>query len=102
MEKGKRIGNPNTNSENIQSRYRNEIWHRNASNEKCPTTHDEMSQTIKTSSYLNIWRKGHLQILGNIGIWHNQTKENNVLKSISEEPENYSRQNSLAETLSKG
>ena len=46
----KRIGNPNTDSEKIQSKYRNGIWHRktrHASNEKRVTTHDRRNGTTK-------------------------------------------------------
>ena len=42
-QKSKRILNQNTGCENIQSRYRNEIWHRkmcHANNLKLETTHD--------------------------------------------------------------
>ena len=45
-----------------------------------------------------------IQILGDIGSWHHQTTGNErkkkIKKSISEEPENYSRQNTIAGTLS--
>ena len=41
--------------------------------------------------------------LGNIGSWHYQTSgdERKIKKSISEEPENYTRQNSRKGTLSR-
>ena len=51
--KTKRNGNPNTDCENIQSRYRNGIWHRKmryAFNEKWQTTHDGRSRTTKSSN----------------------------------------------------
>ncbi len=59
-----------TQTENIQSRYRNGIWHRkihHASNEKGQITHNRRSQTTKSSSHQNGRRKGKLQILGDIG-----------------------------------
>ena len=65
----KRIGNPNTSCENIQSRYRDGIWHRkifHASNEKWLTIHDGRSRTTKSSNNQNTRRKGKLQILGDI------------------------------------
>ena len=46
----KRIGNPNTSSENIQSGYRDGIWHRkicHANNEKRKTTNDRRNRSIK-------------------------------------------------------
>ena len=76
-QKRKRIGNPNTNCENILLRNRNGIWHRkmcHASNEKWQMTHDR-SQTTKSSSHQNARRKGNIQILGNIGSWWAETKE---------------------------
>ena len=103
--KGKRIGKPNTNCENIQSRYSNGIWYwkiRHASNEKWQTTLDG-NWTNKSSDNQNAWRKENLQILGDTGSWHHQTRGNerkNFKKNISE-PENYSSQNSIAGTLSK-
>ena len=42
--------------------------------------------------------------LGNLGGWHHQTSQNKktkLKKNITGEIENYSRQNSIAETLSK-
>ena len=46
----KRIGNSYTHSENIQSGYRDGIWHRkmrHANNEKQKTTHDRKKGTAK-------------------------------------------------------
>ena len=46
----KRIGNSNTRSENIQSRHRDRIWHRNmyhANNEKRVRTPDGQKETTK-------------------------------------------------------
>ena len=51
--KTKRIVNLNTDSENIQSRYRNGVWHRNmhpASNEKWETWLKELNYQIKKKS----------------------------------------------------
>ena len=94
--KRKRIENPNTNCSNVQSIYWNGIWHRkmhHASNEKWQTTNNGRSRTTKSGSHQNAQRNGNLQILGDIGNWHHQTigNENKLKKSISEEPENYSR-----------
>ena len=52
----------------------------------------------------NAWRKGNLQILGNIGRWYHQTSgDKRMLKSsISGELEIYSRQNYRAGAISKG
>ena len=50
-EKPKRIGNPNTDCENIQSRYRNGIWYRkmgHAWNEKRETTQDRRNRNTKS------------------------------------------------------
>ena len=98
--------NPNTNCENMQSRYRNGIWHRkmrHASNEKWQPTHDGMSQTTKSNSNQNAWRSTPINTWeywkltpSNKWKWKKRLK-----KSISEEPENYSRQNSIVGTLSK-
>ena len=47
----KRIGNLNTDRENIQSGYRDGIWHRkicHANNEKRKTTSDERCKTMKS------------------------------------------------------
>ena len=99
------IGNSNTNYENMQSRYRNEIWHRKMPHdmtEKWQTTHKGRSRTTKWSSHENARRK---EILRDIGNWHHQTAGNErkkLKKNISEEPENYPGQNYIARTLSKG
>ena len=56
-QKGKRIGNPYTDSKNIQSRYRNGIWHRkmhHASNGKREMTHDGRNRTTKSRQNQNI------------------------------------------------
>ena len=59
-EKWKRIGSPNTGSVDIQSRYRDRIWHRKmcyANNEKQKTTHDRRNRTTKSSKNQNALRK---------------------------------------------
>ena len=64
--------------ENIESSYRNGIWHRkmrHASNEKWQTTPNGRSRTTKSSSHQNTRRKGNLQILGDIGSGHHQTNK---------------------------
>ena len=43
--KRKRIGNPNTDSENIQSGHRERIWHRMLIMKKRKTTHDGRNGT---------------------------------------------------------
>ena len=59
---------------------------------------------VKLLSNQNARRKGNLQILGILEadtIKQVEMKEKGEKKSISEEPENYSRKNSIAGTLSK-
>ena len=62
--------NYNTGSENIQSRYRDGIWHRkmcHANNEKQKMTCDRGNKTTKWRKNLNPRRNGNLQILANTG-----------------------------------
>ena len=105
-QKFKKFGNPNTDSENIQSRHRNRIWHRKMgqdSNGTRETTHDGRNQTTKSSKNQNARRKGNLQILGYLGGLTPSDKgrrKKKLKRSISEKPESYARQNYLAETLS--
>ena len=59
-QKRKRIVNSNTICDNIQSRYRNGIWHRkicHACNKKLQTTHIGRIRTSKLSSHQNACRK---------------------------------------------
>ena len=52
----KRIGNLNTGNEDIQSEYRDRIWHRkmrHASNEKREMTHDGANRTTKSRKSQN-------------------------------------------------
>ena len=65
----KKIGNPNINSENVQSRYKMGIWHRkmrHANNKKRQTKYDVKSQTTKSNNQ-NAQRKGNRRIFRNIG-----------------------------------
>ena len=58
--KRKRIGNFNTHSENIQSGYRDRIWHckmRHANNEKWETTQDEQNGTTKSRKIRTLCEK---------------------------------------------
>ena len=77
---------------------------RHASNEKWQTTHNGRSLTTKSSNQ-NARKNGNLQIRGRVleadTIKQQEMKEK-FFKSISEELENYSRQNSIAGSLSKG
>ena len=69
-QKRKTIRDPNINCENIQSRYRNGIWHgkiHQAINEKLQRTHNERIRTTKSNSHQKIRRKGNLKLLRNIG-----------------------------------
>ena len=90
----------------IQSRYRNGIWHRKMrhdNNEKWQMTHNGRSRTTKSNSNQNTWGKRNLQILGDIGSWYHQTSgnERKNFKSFSEETENYSRQNHIKAKIDK-
>ena len=74
----KRIENPYKNCENIQSWYKNGIWHRkmrHATIETWQTVQDGKGRTIKSISDQNARRKENLQIFGDIGSWHNQEVE---------------------------
>ena len=87
-----RIGNSNTGSENIQSGHWDRIWHRDmrhANYEKRETTHDGKNKTTLSRKNRNAQRKEHLQILGNIGSGHHQTRgdERKNWKGVSQENE---------------
>ena len=94
-------------TENIQSRYRNGIWHRkicHASNQKWQTTHNGRYRTTKSSTHLNPRRKENLLILGDIGRWHHQanrkerkTKQNK--KRIFQKNQNITRDKTLLQEL---
>ena len=65
------------NKKNIKPGYSDEIWHRKmyyAHNEKLKKTNDVMNRTTKSRKNENFRRNGNLQILGNIGSGHDQTK----------------------------
>ena len=70
-QKRKRIGNSCTGSETIQLRHRDRMSY--ANNEKREMTNDGRNRTSKSRKNKNSQRKGNLQILGNIGIGHQQT-----------------------------
>ena len=76
--KWKRIGNSNTISENIQSGYRDRIWHRktgHANNEKRKKANDRRNGNTKARENQNAKKKGNLQELENIESRHHQTSE---------------------------
>ena len=65
-QKWKKIGNPNTESENTQLGHRDGIWHRkmcHAHNEKQEMIHNGRKKTTKPRENQNARRKGNLQIL---------------------------------------
>ena len=70
--------NNNTSCENIQSRYRNGIWQKNAHarNKKQQTTRDGKSQTTQSSLNQKAGRKGNQQILMEIGSWNHEISRN--------------------------
>ena len=73
------------------------MWHANTEKRKTKSDRKEKNQ--------NAWRKGNLEILGNIGSGHHQIsghERKELKKNISGEPENYSSQNYIAEITSKG
>ena len=66
-QKWKRTGNPNTDSKNIQWRYRDLIWQRkmyHANNKKRKTTNDGWNWTTTSRRNQRAQRKRNLQILG--------------------------------------
>ena len=68
-QKWKRIENPNLGSEDIQSKYRDKIFHRktcHANNGRQKTTNDERNRNTKSRKNQNTWRKGNL--LGNLEV----------------------------------
>ena len=74
--KWKRIGESNTNNKNIQLDNRNGIWHGKISythNQKWKKTNNGRNKTAKLRKKQNTWRKGKLQVIGNIGNEHHQT-----------------------------
>ena len=102
----KKIGNPNTGSEDIQSRYRDGIWYgkmSHAKNEMPKTTNDGRNRTSKSRKNQNTWKKRNLtnpQILRNIRSGHQQTcRDENIKikKNTSGERENYTKPKYIAE-----
>ena len=83
------------------------IWHRkmhHAGNEKRQTTPDGWKVTTKSRQNWNVRRKENLLIIGDLERWHLQTggdERKKLRKSILGESKGYSRQNYIAETLSK-
>ena len=66
-QKLKRIPNPDTDSENMQSGHTDGIWHKkmcHVNNEKRKTSHEVRKKQEKKQ---NARKKGNLQILENIG-----------------------------------
>ena len=62
---------------NRQSGYRDGIWHYkmcHANNEKQKMSSDGRNRSPKPRKDRNTRRKGNLQLLGNIGCGHRQTK----------------------------
>ena len=62
----KKIGKPYTSSENVQSGYRDGIWHRkihHVDNEKQETRRDGRNRTSMPRQNQNIWRKGNCKFL---------------------------------------
>ena len=64
--------------------------------------YDGKSRTTKSSKHQNTAWKGNLQILKEYWKLSPSNEWRWIKKSISEEPENYSGQNSIAVTLKKG
>ena len=94
----KRIGNPNKNCENVQSRYRNGIWHRKirlTSNEKRQLPNQVFKRPEKRKPS-NTW-----EYRAPLNKWKRKKKKK-IKKDYLRRTRNYSRQNSIAETLSKG
>ena len=77
-----------------------------ANNEKRKTTNAGRNRTTKLRKNQNAWRKGNLQVLGNIGSGHHQTSQDErkkkSKKSISGEREKYSKPNYITEISTKG
>ena len=75
-----RVGDSERINKNLQPRFRNEIWHWKMScdhKEKWEKTNNERNRTAKAKKkILNVWKKGKLQVLGNIGNGHHQTRWN--------------------------
>ena len=74
--KWKRIVDTDTNDENIQTGYRNEMGHWrmcHAHNEKRKKRYNERNRSAKLRKNQNVLRKGKFQVLVNIGSGQHQT-----------------------------
>ena len=97
-QKWKRIGNPNTGSENIHWWYRNGIWHRkmcHASNEK-----QKMTEGIELSNQGKIRMLGDKENYQYLGILEAGTIKQAEMKE--KKKENHSKPNYIIEISSKG
>ena len=74
-QKWKRVRNHSTDSEDIQRRHRDGIWHRKGSMLIIKSGKPQMTEGIEQPNQekINVRRKGNLQILENIGSRHHQT-----------------------------
>ena len=91
-QKWKKKWNPKTDCGNIQSWWKDGIWHRkkcHANNEQRKTTNDGRNRTTKSWPIQNARRKGNLQLLKYIRGRHYQTRRNERKKKlkVSEEKE---------------
>ena len=66
-----------------------------ANNENWETTHDGRNGTTKSTKHKNAQRKGNLQLLGNIGSWHDQTSWDEKKKLKKEENEKPTRNKNI-------
>ena len=87
-----KIGTPYTGSKNIQSGYRDKIWHSkmsHANNEKREKTNVVRYKIIKSRKNQNAQRNGNLQVLVNIESRHHDISgdERKKLKRVSQENE---------------
>ena len=88
---GKRSGESNTNNNNIQSGYRNGIWHRNmynAHNEKWKKTNNGMNRIVKRRKNQNASRKRKLLALENIANGRHHGKKIRVPQKNKKTPGN--------------
>ena len=79
----KRNRKPYTNRKNIQPGYRDGIWHRkmrHVHNEKLEKRNNRRNRTTKSGKNLNAGRKGKLQVLGNIGSGHHQSRDKRKIR----------------------
>ena len=78
MPKIKRIGDYDTNNKNIQPGYRNGISHRKICHtykETWGKRNNGTYRTTKRGKYQKSWRKWKLEVLRNIGSWHQKKKK---------------------------